>query len=189
MTPIGHISISILAGKKFSKNFLTGIIIGGILPDLDWALVIIPGLENMHRIAGHNIFYVIIAGLITYLMVKQNKKKAFTGGIIIGCLLHLLADSFFDNNPLNGTGIYPLWPLSNQDFLIANLSYHSQSIPPAWSNFIERILYMLSDIIWDIFFAFLTTIVLFWEKIKDKLYSKVPLKDEHSVTSGKSPQD
>jgi len=121
MTPIGHTAISYIAGKTLNKLSIPLLIIGGVLPDIDFVFVFANYFNQIHRLWTHNLLFGLVACLILSLFKIENKlNKILSLGI--GILLHLLIDSILDSNPSNGIGVAIFFPFSNYYFSPINLS-------------------------------------------------------------------
>lgn len=122
-------------GKKFPRYYILIAAIGGILPDLDFALYYILyffgfGYEQIHRTFAHTLFIPIIlalAGILIYRIGIKNKKiknMKLSGILIIlaaGSLIHIILDATFSGS------IMPLYPIIDYSIglnLIGNLPEH-----------------------------------------------------------------
>ena len=110
MSPIGHLSISYLAGGVFKKACMPAILIGGILPDIDFIFLPFPFFNHIHRLATHNLFFIFLAAILIGWGFGDNKRWYVMTGLLLGGLLHLLIDACMDSNPTNGIGVPFLWP-------------------------------------------------------------------------------
>ena len=126
MTPVGHASISVIAGIKLNQKHFYALFFGSLIPDIDFLLLPLEAFNNLHRAVTHNIFFLLIISLfiLPFFRVKDIWVPVLflTGGIS-----HLLIDSILDANPSNGVGIALFWPLSENYFSPFNLlsSYES----------------------------------------------------------------
>ena len=120
MTPIGHISVSFIASKIISKKYpiyLGYILVGGIIPDIDFLSYFFGHLNSFHRTYTHSIGFLMICLFIILLFNIYSKKlKIILLSFSIGFILHLLVDAGLDSNYSNGIGIPILWPLYDQYF-------------------------------------------------------------------------
>lgn len=121
MTPAGHLSISYISGKGFRNIPITAVVLGGILPDLDFIFIFFDWFNQAHRVVTHNLPFVLLFSITGFLSAPKERKKSVSLGLFIGGILHLLIDSVMDNNPSNGIGIAFLWPFLNGFFSPFNL--------------------------------------------------------------------
>ena len=110
MTPIGHLAVSYISGKSIKNISLPAIIIGGVLPDIDFLFILFDWFNQYHRVITHNLFFIILAAFTGAVLVSGNQRKIVAVSILLGGISHLLIDSCMDANPTNGTGIALLWP-------------------------------------------------------------------------------
>jgi membrane-bound metal-dependent hydrolase YbcI (DUF457 family) len=122
MTPIGHTAISYIAGKTIKKLSIPFLIIGGVLPDIDFVFVFASYFNQIHRLWTHNLAFGLVACFLLLLFKFQNKPVKILS-LAIGILLHLLIDSMLDSNPSNGIGVAIFYPISNYYFSPINLSF------------------------------------------------------------------
>lgn len=139
MTPFGHLSASYLASRPLRKLSTPAIVIGGLLPDVDFALLALPQFNQLHRVITHSLLFVCLAAGIGFLVSPKGRKSAVAAGLLIGGALHLLVDSCLDTNPSNGIGVALWWPFHDAFFSPFNL-YSLTAIPTAdWGDPIRRI--------------------------------------------------
>jgi hypothetical protein len=91
------------SGFDFSFIFLTGF--AAFLPDIDWRMQYSWGFGNVHRKLLHNIWFLSILVIATYLLFWS---LTLVLGIIIGFVSHLLSDSF------TVKGVYWLYPIGKE---------------------------------------------------------------------------
>ena len=107
----GHLIGAWLAGKiyefvrktKISHETWFFLLIGGILPDIDfvidWTLQ-----QQIHRTITHSLFFIILISTLTYfIFYKSKQRKSFALAIAAGITTHLLLD-------MDGSGLPLLWP-------------------------------------------------------------------------------
>jgi len=126
MTPFGHASVSFLAGacffrKSYRDTASVALILGGILPDMDFLFFLFDWFNRVHRVISHNLLFIASAALIGSLLSWKGNKKIVAFSLFAGGLLHLAIDSCLDNNPSNGIGIALYWPFSDTRFSPFNL--------------------------------------------------------------------
>jgi membrane-bound metal-dependent hydrolase YbcI (DUF457 family) len=121
MTPLGHLSVSYLAGKTSKSISLPAVIIGGILPDIDFLFFQFPWFNQFHRVITHNLLFIGLVAIIGAFVNLSGQKRRVALSLLLGGALHLFADSCLDSNPSNGIGIALLWPVYGGFFSPFNL--------------------------------------------------------------------
>jgi len=121
MTPAGHLSVSYISGRSIKNISLSAVLIGAVMPDLDFVFIFFDWFNQVHRVLTHNLIFVLFFSITGFLAAPKERKKAVCLGLFTGGILHLLIDSVMDNNPSNGIGIAFLWPISNDFFSPFNL--------------------------------------------------------------------
>jgi hypothetical protein len=99
-------------------------LIGGVAPDIDFALLPFDSFNSLHRTITHNLFFVALiaaAGAACMLRRPKRDRIRFACAAFIAGLLHLLIDSVMDANGSNGVGVAILWPISARMFSPFNL--------------------------------------------------------------------
>jgi membrane-bound metal-dependent hydrolase YbcI (DUF457 family) len=112
MTPLGHASVGYLAGRLTRLIDLRWMVAASLLPDVDFLLVAFPFFNDLHRRLTHNVFFALLAGLLVWIVTRPNSRRAVLS-VVIGCVLHIVCDSFVDTNASNGLGVALLWPVSD----------------------------------------------------------------------------
>lgn len=105
--------------KKISHYAWFFLLLGGILPDIDFLLDWTLGYDT-HRTFTHNFLFVIFAALLAYIIfsiLKHPEKRQFALFLGSGILTHLFLDSFF------GTGVPLLWPSMMHLSFFQGISY------------------------------------------------------------------
>ena len=103
---------------KSKKGFISGTVMGSILPDIDIFMVAfsfifldVPDPEHyFHRKATHSLFFIVFVYLLFQIIgeLRSSITIQYWGkGLAFGIFLHILADSFLFLH-----GIQPLWPLT-----------------------------------------------------------------------------
>lgn len=166
MTPAGHLSISYLLGKELlnHKSYM-GIMIMGIIPDIDFLLFWLPNFNEFHRIITHNILFICVVSYIVFLINKSNYCILFLAGF-----LHLFIDSIMDANATNGIGVAFLYPFDNSVYSLFNIT------PPinnsfSWDNPLKFIRYNYMIIIYELPITLFASIMF----AKRKLYKNIKL--------------
>lgn len=116
MTPCGHIAVAYLAGKSSRKIVMPAILIGGILPDIDFVLLPFPWFNQFHRGFSHSLVFIGVFALLAGLVSLPGQKWHTALSLFFGGLLHLLVDACLDTNPSNGIGVAFFWPFSEECF-------------------------------------------------------------------------
>ena len=142
MSPLGHLSISYVIGNISKKLIFPAVIIGGLLPDVDFFLLLFPWFNQIHRVITHNLFFILLISLSGIILTRKDIKIAVFISLFAGGILHLLVDSCMDSNPSNGMGITWFWPLSYKHYLFFNLISPSS----AKTNWNEPLLMLKSSV-------------------------------------------
>jgi len=101
----GHLIGAWILGKTiehFSKNKISHLgwfflLIGGILPDIDFLLDLL-GTSELHRTFTHSLIFLIFAPLIIYgvlTLLKHKEKNTLPLLLGSGILVHLVLDMFY----------------------------------------------------------------------------------------------
>lgn len=159
MTPIGHTAISYIAGNTFKKLNIPFLIIGGVLPDIDFVFVFASFFNQIHRLWTHNLAFGLVACLVLSLFKIQNKPIKILS-LAIGILLHLLIDSMLDSNPSNGIGVAIFYPFSNYYFSPINLSLIEPKT--TWQN-LPAMLWQTAKLFYIEIPVCVIAVVMFWK--------------------------
>lgn len=132
----------LLARKKIHQQTWFFLLLGGVLPDIDFLLDWTLGLES-HRTFTHSLFFVVAAPLVVYLLFRLvgNKKSfSFLYALAAGISTHLLMDMFFS------AGVPLFWP-SLVHISYTSIGYFDPATPsflnaaaPALRRFLESAL-------------------------------------------------
>lgn len=168
MTPVGHASISYIAGSWY-KPYLVFFIVGGVLPDIDFVLLPFSFFNEVHRVITHNVFFVLLSAIIFVLFFKNkySKYNLFLIVVLTG-LLHLFIDSIIDSNPSNGIGVGLLWPLSGKFYSPFNLVQPDGLHNTGWHNLSAMILTNLKYFIFEIPFLFMAFLLFVYKRMYPK---------------------
>lgn len=159
MTPAGHASISYLSSKLSKKLIVVWVVIGGIIPDIDFLFLPFDFFNSIHRVVTHNIFFAIFTSLIVSIFYKNGtKKKMVFVSLLIGILLHIAVDSVMDNNPSNGMGVALFWPLSKDMFQPFNV-LPIKNVKTGWHNPADMIQGIIPEIFFELPFTFTAIII------------------------------
>jgi membrane-bound metal-dependent hydrolase YbcI (DUF457 family) len=127
----GHLMTGWLISNtaKFSRSERTAITLMAIAPDIDGIFVFGPVTwREWHRTFGHNIFWGILAPIITLYFIRKGRRLKLLPFLFAGMLSHFILDLFV-------TGwwiLMPFWPLSEWGILMSRLipetimKYHIQ---------------------------------------------------------------
>jgi membrane-bound metal-dependent hydrolase YbcI (DUF457 family) len=163
MTPIGHLSVSYISGKSIKNISLPAIIIGGVLPDIDFVFIFFDWFNKYHHVTTHNLLFISFAALFGSYITSKSTMKLAASSLFFGALLHLFVDSCMDNNPTNGIGVAFLWPF--YDELLSPFNILSASGNEAgWREPIRMIKPMLLVIVYEVPFYIITVFLLLRRK-------------------------
>ena len=163
MTPIGHLSVSYITGKSYRNISLPAIIIGGVLPDFDFVFLFFSWFNQVHRVITHNLFFLILGSLFAALFAAKGRKQGVGFSLFLGGSLHLLIDSFMDNNPTNGIGLALLWPFNDELFSPFNL-FHASLNAPGWNEPVKMIKTLIPGMLYEVPFYVISLFLLFKRK-------------------------
>ncbi len=168
MTPFGHLSVSYISGKSIKNISLPAIIIGGVLPDIDFLFIFFDWFNQYHRVVTHNLFFIALVALIGSFLVSGNQRKIVAMSILLGGFSHLFIDSCMDANPTNGTGIALLWPLYKEFFAPFNILSPSGN-KAGWGDPAKMIMPVLIAILYERPFYLRSGFLFFRKKRPDHL--------------------
>ena len=105
MSPLGHAAIALLARRAIMRctntNLdLQGILLGSVLPDLDFVLLPFGKREHVHRTLGHSPFFVLVAVCLLSSRLPAN-------AVLCGGVSHLLVDNFWGGDPPGVAWFFP----------------------------------------------------------------------------------
>ena len=164
MTPAGHLSISYISGRAIKSISLSAVLIGAVLPDLDFFLIVFDWFNQAHRIISHNLLYVTLFSIIGAIAAPAGRKKAVCIGLLTGGIMHLFVDSIMDNNPSNGVGAAIFWPFYTESVSPFNLLELQNEA--TWQEPLKMFRVMLPVFLYELPF-YLTALYLFSkEKMK-----------------------
>ncbi len=164
MTPLGHFSVAYISGKSFSRISLPAVIIGGVLPDIDFIFILFDFFNQVHRVITHNIFFIILASVCGMLIATRDRKKTVGLSLLLGGMLHLFIDSCMDNNPTNGVGIALLWPITNDFFSPFNLLTFTANTH-GWNEPLQMLKTLVPNMLYEIPFYFIAAFHMLRHKI------------------------
>lgn len=121
MTPLGHAAIGYIAGRGLPRWPMAPLLVGSILPDVDFAAGLFGQANDFHRGATHSIAFAVLAGVVAAIWGWRDRAgwaiAAFTG-----VLAHAVIDSMLDTNPSNGIGVALFWPIDREPVSLFNLA-------------------------------------------------------------------
>ena len=164
MTPAGHLSISYISGRSIKNISLSAVLIGAVLPDLDFLFIFFEWFNQVHRVITHNILFICLVSIAGLLAAPKGRKKAVCMGLLIGGIMHLFVDSVMDNNASNGIGLAFLWPFYNEFFSPFNILEIQHKF--GWDEPLKMLRSLLPTMLYELPF-YLTALYLFFrEKMK-----------------------
>ena len=128
MTPLGHAATAYAVSRAIPRSVPWAAVIGGLAPDIDFVLLPFSFFNDIHRVATHNVFFVVAMGAVAAAIARRD-QAAILVAAILGGLLHLSIDSVLDGNPTNGIGVALFWPLSREMFSPFNLAAADETAP------------------------------------------------------------
>lgn len=172
MTPVGHAAFSYVVAVGLHRVIaisIVGLVVGGLLPDIDFAVLWAPGFNAWHRVVTHNLsFCAVSAGAAAALggwRWGARGALALGSGVGLGALGHLVVDSMMDTNPSNGTGVAWLWPWSER----ASSPYNLMQLlpvtpnPAGWADLRRMAVNVLLGVVWELPF-WVGAAVLWWRR-------------------------
>ena len=150
MSPPGHAAVSYLLGRSTKWFSLPAVVLGGVLPDVDFVFLPFSWFNQYHRVLTHNIWFVLLAVVIGILFVKAERRLPVLIGLLSGGLLHLLIDACMDSNPSNGIGVAIFWPVSDYFFSPFNL-VSVRELGPNWNDpWAVGMAFLRRGLIWEL---------------------------------------
>ncbi len=168
MSPLGHLSCSYLAGQTLKNCHMPAILLGGVLPDIDFLLLPFSFFNQIHRLATHNLLFIVLLAVGIGWWTAKGNRLNFVFSLFLGGLLHLLVDSCLDSNPSNGIGVPLLWPFYDQYFSPFNL-FQPLETTVGWGRPFEMIKRSLQVMVWEFPFYVLTIILIFKKRRSGKV--------------------
>lgn len=165
MTPLGHVSISVIAGSCFMRSSsrdaaIPALIIGGLLPDMDFLFIMFDWFNRAHRVISHNVLFIVIVAIGGYVIAGSGNKKTVAFSLFAGGLLHLAIDACMDNNPTNGIGIAFFWPFIDSLYSPFNmLTANKAGI--GWDQPMKMVRMMMPLILYEVPLYFLAALLFF----------------------------
>jgi len=163
MTPLGHISVSYLSARTISRASIPAVIIGGIVPDLDFLFIYFDWFNKYHHVTTHNVFYIGIAAFIAYLIADKQNNMIVALSLLFGGLLHLMIDSCMDLNSSNGVGVTLFWPLYDGHFSPFNILSDS-GVKAGWGEPLKMVKPMMAVVFYEVPFYILSVLLFLKRK-------------------------
>lgn len=146
MTPIGHLATSWLLARPLGATARPWLIVGGLAPDVDFALILLDDFNLFHRGATHSLLFVALLGLLAVTIARSRHWFAAVA-ISAGALLHLQIDAVMDGNATNGIGVALLWPFSPWMYSPVNLLATGC---PGWEQPAAALVCALPGLLWEL---------------------------------------
>ena len=171
MTPVGHAAFSYVVATGLQRMMaisVVGLVVGGLLPDVDFLMLWSPGFNAWHRVVTHNLFCCAAAALVAAVVGGWRwggaGALALGGGVGLGALGHLLVDSMMDTNPSNGIGVAWLWPFSERTYSPYNLmdTLPVTPNPAGWGDLRRMAANVLAGVVWEL--PFWVGAVVLWRR-------------------------
>ncbi len=159
MTPVGHAALSYVAARGLRSLValsVLGLVIGGVLPDIDFLVFWAPGFNAWHRVVTHNLLLCGVAAVVGagvgWWRGGPKDALALGAGIGLGALGHLGVDSMLDTNASNGVGVAWLWPWSEQTYSPVNLMAWMgvKDNPAGWNDLGRQSWNVLAGVVWEL---------------------------------------
>ncbi len=159
MTPFGHAAASYLTGKTSNQLWTPAIILGGLLPDIDFLFLFHPAFNQIHRLFTHNLLFVVVTSVMIGVWTINHPKKQAILSLFIGGILHLLVDACLDSNPSNGIGVPFFWPFDDTFFSPINLA-QPMGHCTGWHEPVKMIRSSFYGLIWELPLYFFSILLL-----------------------------
>lgn len=159
VTPVGHAAFSYMVAAGLRRVLaisVVGVVVGGVLPDIDFAVVWAPGFNAWHRVVTHNLLVCAVAAVVAAGLGGWRWGRAgalaLGAGVGLGALGHLVVDSMMDTNPSNGIGVAWLWPWSERASSPYNLMelLPVQPNPAGWGDLQRMATNVLAGVVWEL---------------------------------------
>lgn len=159
VTPLGHAAVAYASSAltprdesgSVPRSVSVALVLGGIVPDIDFVAFWAPNFNEFHRIVTHNLVFITLFAALGA-VVAHRRGIAHVGvfvGLWIGGLLHLVVDSVMDGNPSNGVGVAYLWPFLDTTFSPFNLIPIVDD-PPSWRELDRMIPAVLRGVMFEL---------------------------------------
>jgi membrane-bound metal-dependent hydrolase YbcI (DUF457 family) len=128
------------------------VVLGGVLPDIDFALVWAPRFNEWHRVITHNLLFVAVTSMLLGWALARARGHSLpltTIALALGGVLHLLVDACMDGNASNGIGVAVLWPFDDRMWSPFNLVEAGDS-GPGWRDPWHALAGSLRGLAWEL---------------------------------------
>jgi membrane-bound metal-dependent hydrolase YbcI (DUF457 family) len=152
VTPLGHAGVGVVLAHADRRLWLPALVLGAMLPDIDFALVWAPQFNAWHRVVTHNLLFVALTSVALGLLLARRTGRAPALPMLalaLGGLSHLAIDACMDANASNGIGVALLWPLSPVMVSPFNL-LTPQAGGPGWSDPVAAARAALPGVLWEL---------------------------------------
>jgi membrane-bound metal-dependent hydrolase YbcI (DUF457 family) len=158
MTPIGHAAVGYVVarahGRLDPRRDLSSwhVVLGSMLPDVDFALVWAPRFNVWHRVVTHNLLFVAVASLLLGAVLARWRGHAMprtVAAFVLGGMLHLFVDACMDGNASNGIGVALLWPFDDRMWSPFNLVAAADS-GPGWRDPWRALAGSAKGLVWEL---------------------------------------
>lgn len=152
MTPLGHAGVGVVLAHADRRLWLSALVLGAMLPDIDFVLVWAPQFNAWHRVITHNLLFVAVSSIALGLALARRRARAPTAAMLalaLGGLSHLAIDACMDANASNGIGVALLWPLSSVMVSPFNLLTPQQG-GSGWSDPVAAARAALPGVLWEL---------------------------------------
>ncbi len=159
MTPVGHGAFGYVTGRGLARVGpigVTAVVVGSVLPDIDFLVVWAPQFNAWHRVVTHNLLFCAVATVLAAWLGahRHGRARAWAWGlgVALGSLGHLLVDSAMDTNGSNGIGVAWLWPWDPQAYSPFNLMalVPAATNPVGWHDLGAAARAVLWGLVWEL---------------------------------------
>jgi len=158
MTPIGHAAVGYVVARAHAR-LVPGralapwaVVLGSLLPDIDFALVWAPRFNEWHRVVTHNLLFVAVTSTLIGCLVARMRGHALAPTVLalaVGGVLHLAVDACMDGNASNGIGVAILWPFDDRMWSPFNLVQAGAS-GPGWRDPWRALAGSAKGLVWEL---------------------------------------
>lgn len=151
MTPVGHAAVGYVTGRVARRLPSWPLVVGAILPDVDYLLVWAPQFNAWHRVVTHNVWFVALAAAVGAWLVRsrRDERGMVAMALLFGGLTHLITDSVLDTNATNGIGVAWLWPVLDAVWSPFDL-LEVRDNPAGWGDPLEAAKGVLGGLAWEL---------------------------------------
>lgn len=167
MTPLGHAGLGVVLAHVDRRLPLAAVVVGAVLPDIDFALVWAPQFNAWHRVVTHNLAFVALTSLLIGVVWSRRHRAlpwAYVSALALGGLSHLLVDACLDANASNGIGVAIGWPFRDAMWSPFNLLEPATG-GPGWGDPTTALLGALRGLAWELPGIVLAAVLL-WRRVR-----------------------